>query len=145
MGFQINAHIDPDNPEDWDLWTDTLSTSSPVEVYGYEAARQSQNVIHPILGKPDPDVTLRPASLRRGTLDLLFTDSWFSSQCLRMLSKPASFWFLDENTGDFDHFRFRFVIDGEVREVLDDSTRKVWLIRVPFQQIAGEPPWDFTE
>ena len=33
-------------------------------------SRPSRNIVHPVLGREDPDVTLRPAGVRAGVLEL---------------------------------------------------------------------------
>lgn len=48
-------------------------TISPILVTEYSAKRASQSVVHKIMGRTDPDVTLRPAALRTGSLTLLFS------------------------------------------------------------------------
>lgn len=47
-------------------------TISPDVIEEYEVVQTAGNIIHPILGRADPDVTFRPAGLRTGTLALSF-------------------------------------------------------------------------
>lgn len=54
------------------LITHTGGFISPVAVSDYSVEQQAGNIVHQVLGRADPDVTLRPASLRTGTLTLTF-------------------------------------------------------------------------
>lgn len=44
----------------------------PLAVDGYESSRRTTSLVHEILGRAKPDITMRPATSRTGTLSLVF-------------------------------------------------------------------------
>jgi hypothetical protein len=52
--------------------TSGATVITPNTVDGYQSARPAQTIIHRVIGRADPDVTLRPAGTRTGTLELVF-------------------------------------------------------------------------
>lgn len=45
---------------------------APITMTGYESSRETTSLVHEILGRATPDITLRPARSRTGTLTLVF-------------------------------------------------------------------------
>lgn len=131
----------------------------PTLIEGYESQRESGNIAHPVSGRANPDYTLRPASLRTGTLTLVFTGS----------SAVAEYGFVDGyivalgGEGGMDpeiasleaeqaHAEARvftlttaerttvlmtYVVreGGRIARMLDPQTRRVWMVMVDFQEI----------
>lgn len=115
--------------------TITVDTTviTPTLVEGYEVTRTSQNVVHTILGKPDPDVSLRPAGMRSGTLELLFNteaDAWTAHDALCSGEVCA---LASTDLGGID---MAFVVTEDATITLDDDTRKVWHVEFGFQEVA---------
>ena len=52
--------------------THTGGVITPLAVSEYAVEQEARNVVHQVLGRPDPDITLRPAGLRAGVLTLTF-------------------------------------------------------------------------
>ena len=106
----------------------------PTQVDGYDPSIEVRNIVHTILGRPDPDVTFRAAGLRTGTLSLVFAaeaDAWAAVAVLRV---PQVFTLTDV---DVVVVNMSFVVaPGELRPTLDDATRAVWVVSVPFQEVA---------
>jgi hypothetical protein len=104
----------------------------PLLVNGYETARPTRNVVHEILGTGVKDVTLRPASPRTGTLRLVFLTEATALQALTQHSNANYF-----SMGDTDltTIGMRYVVTGTVTSSLDDESRSIWLVEVPFQEI----------
>ncbi|GAB6857872.1 hypothetical protein [Microbacterium xylanilyticum] len=107
---------------------------TPRLVEGYEASREGGTIVHKILGRTSPDITLRPAGTRTGTLTLLFTDetaannAW-AAVCANGVLQLVS----DERT-----IGMTFVVpEGQqIGFALDDATRNHWHVTVPFQEIT---------
>lgn len=55
--------------------SDGVNSYTPTAVDGFESSRESATIVHQILGRSNPDITIRPAGLRTGTLRLVFADS----------------------------------------------------------------------
>lgn len=106
---------------------------NPTEIDGYEPSIPVRNIVHTILGRSDPDVTFRPAGLRTGTLSLVFeleADAWAAVAALRV---PQVLTLTD---ADVAVVNMSFVVaPGELRPTLDDATRSVWIVEVPFQEV----------
>ena len=71
--------------------SDGSTVITPQLILGWEAAQDSRNVIHSIIGKAEPDVTLKPATLRTGTLQLLFLTAAEASTARVMLIQALPF------------------------------------------------------
>lgn len=108
------------------------STVTPVTVTGYAATRASRNVLHAIIGTPDPAVTLRPAGLRTGTLEALFDTRADAQSAVTILASDAALTFVDT---DHPSISMTFVLDGDVTMALDDDTRALWLVSFDYQEV----------
>ncbi len=114
--------------------THSTGTITPDEVDGFEASRAVRSIVHTILGRADPDITYRPASLRQGTLTLVFASGADAATAEAALLIPQVFTLTDT---DVAQVAMSFIVaDGDLVSSLDDSTRVVWLVRVPFQEVA---------
>jgi hypothetical protein len=107
---------------------------APTLIDGYEAERAGGTIVHPILGRTNPDVTLRPASLRTGTLKLLFADEAPALAAWNALSAGAVFRLQsDERTVGM----YFVVPEGErIAFRLNDEARTGWHLDVPFQEVT---------
>lgn len=129
----------------------------PTLINGYQTARESRNVIHNVVGRSAPDVTLRPAALRKGTLTMVFggtaggegyifldgyitlletaaADAELSSKdAFDAHSEPNVFVLRDGNRSTIE---MTYVVDGQVTRELDPSTRRVWIVSVDYQEIS---------
>lgn len=106
----------------------------PVVAGGWEATRPARSVVHEVLGRSDPDVTLRPAGTRRGTLRLVFAAEADAADASVVLGRGEVFTFADPDRGTLG---MSFVVaDGDVSLSLDDETRDVWIVLVPFVEVV---------
>jgi hypothetical protein len=112
-------------------WAGATSPITPTVVDGYESTRTGGNVVHPIAGRSDPDVTLAPAGLRRGTLRCVF-DSATASKEAEDAHAAARAFTLTSDTATVEMY---YIVDGEISRVLDAS-RAGWILSIPFQEIA---------
>jgi hypothetical protein len=106
---------------------------TPLLVLGYETTRQSQSIFHDIIGGGQ-DVTLRPASLRSGTLRLLFAteDDAVAAETAHAAGKV-----LRLADADRPSVTMSYVLDGALTRRLDDGTRKLWTLDVAYQEVAA--------
>lgn len=117
-------------------FTDGTTTVSPIQVNGYETARASRNIVHVIIGRADPDVSIQPAGLRRGTLELLFGNPVDAEACSDLHAESAVFTYTDS---DVPGVSMRYVLqDGaDLETALDSDAGISWVVKVPYQEVAS--------
>jgi len=110
---------------------------APTIVLGISDETPAGNVIHEILGRRDPDVTLRAPGRRKGVLELGFSgaDSEAKSHAARNILLLAGLLTLvaPERT-TFNGMTF--VVTDNVARVLDPETRNAWTLTVPYQEVS---------
>jgi hypothetical protein len=114
--------------------TDGTTTVAAIFALTHEASRESRNVIHNIIGRPDPDVSLAPAGLRTGTLQLLFPALADALACESLAASGVPLTYTDTEQPSSG---MRFVLTGTVRRTLDPQARKRWTVDVPFQEVSA--------
>ncbi|MCE4024662.1 hypothetical protein LXM50_01605 [Microbacterium sp. Au-Mic1] len=110
------------------------TTITPILIDGFEASRSGGSIVHPILGRTNPDITLRPAGMKTGTLSLLFAVEADANMAWNALSDPAVFVLSsDERTVSMS-----FVVpESQALSLkLDPETRDHWTLSVPFQEVT---------
>lgn len=116
--------------------THSTGTVIPEVVNGYEASRPVETIVHKIIGRPDPDITLRPAGLRSGTLTLVFATGAAAASAEAALLFPQVLTLSDP---DVPEVGMSFIVGPEGQastSTLDLDTQKVWLLELPFQEVA---------
>lgn len=113
--------------------SDGVDTVTPILIDGYEATRESRNVVHVIIGTPEPAVTLRPAGPRRGTLTALFATRADALAAEAILAADDVLTFADP---DVPSLSMTFVVDGDVTVGLDDETRALWTVAFSFLEVT---------
>lgn len=112
---------------------------SPSIVRGYAASTESRNIVHTILGRAEPDISLQPDTLRRGELELGFVDLVNPAA-----AEAAAFFAMKQHQTpgvfvlyDFDRpaVRMRYVREGRMSIELDDESRHAWILTVGFQEV----------
>lgn len=107
---------------------------NPEVVDGYEARRPARTLVHPIMGRDDPDITYRPVGLRKGTLTLVFGTGALAAAAEDALIVPRVYTLTDPDVAEVG---MQFVVaDGEIVRTLDLETQTVWLLEVPFQEVS---------
>lgn len=118
------------------MTTLTHSTGSlMVFVNGYEATREARTIVHPILNRSEPDITLRPAGLRTGTLTLLIAEQADAVSAFGILSVPQVFTITDPDTPAID-MSFVTPEGGTIGIALDPETQDAWILTVPFAEVS---------
>lgn len=109
-------------------------TFTPELVTAWQVTQDSRNVLHTIIGKTDPDVTLKPSSTRSGTLEMLFTSASLANTARGILANGTIFTISDSETwlNGFD-----FVMSGAITSALEDETRRLWTITADFTEVIA--------
>lgn len=115
------------------LITSGANTIAPTLVLGYEADREANNIIHAIPGRANPDVTLRPANLRTGTLELGFASESASKTAADLHATLGVFTLTDT---DRSTVAMSYVVNGRIGRALEDQSRDAWIISVDFQEVT---------
>lgn len=105
---------------------------TPVSMEGWEAKAEARSLVHTILGRSDPDITIRPPGLRSGTLTLVFATAAQAQEARWTLLIPQV---LTLANADVPEVAMTFwVAGGEVSEAIGKAQE--WTIRAPFQEIS---------
>jgi len=110
--------------------TDTIT---PVLIDGYSSEAVSGTVVTPLLGSSDVAVTLRPASLRSGTMTLNMGDDEDAAAAAELALRGAHVWTVV--TGERDTVDMSFVVRDRITRDLDSETRDVWLVGFGWQEV----------
>lgn len=114
-------------------------TITPLTVLGetYTSARKSGNIITEIPGSSDVIVTFRPATLRSGTLDLVFPDAATAHDALNAFTATGATGFTFTE-GGLAQVGMRFVLAGDDLTLQPDRvTRRQWILSIPYQEIPA--------
>lgn len=115
--------------------TSGTTTITPTLVDGYTAGQDARTISHPILGTGRDDLTLRPAGPRSGTLHLLFSLESAANTARIALSGTSVWTFTDP---DRTTLNMSFAVEGgTLSTVLEDQTRNLWFLEVPFREVLS--------
>lgn len=114
--------------------TDGTTVITPDLVLGYEAAQDGRSVFHDVIGRSDPDVTLRELATRSGSLDLFFLTraDADAARTFHAAAKVFTYNAIDNPSTSMDYV----VAEGGVRIKLDDATRARWVLTVAYREVA---------
>lgn len=102
---------------------------------GAQSARAAQTVTHKMLNRADPDVTLRAASTRAGTLRLMYTNA-VQAQASEVLHSQAKVFTLTPTGSDPALMGMSYVVSGgdvDLSSATDDALQ--WVLTVPYVQV----------
>jgi hypothetical protein len=105
----------------------------PRLVLSYRTERSSRNVFHEVIGQVHEDVTLRPPSLRRGELRLLFLDEATADAAEVALTQLGAVTYIDETNPKSNMI---FVLDGSLVRELDEETKLRWILTLGFREVG---------
>lgn len=108
----------------------TGTTVSPTLVLGYATARESQNIVHDIVGGGIAVTIIRPRP-RSGTLELFFTEETPAFAALEVFARESTFTLSDT---DRPSVNMTYVINGTADLALD-SSRKRWTLSAGYQEV----------
>ncbi|MCR2785439.1 MULTISPECIES: hypothetical protein [unclassified Microbacterium] len=116
--------------------TTGASVIAPTIVLNISSSREAQNLVHPIIGRAQPDITLRTAGVRTGQLELGFEGltSEADSATAESLLAGAAVWTIvsDERST----LEFSFVVTGSVTRDLDSDSRDAWVVKIDYQEVG---------
>jgi hypothetical protein len=120
--------------------TDTITRNSsptvPIAnllgvVHGWDAAREVEHILHPILNGDGYNVTYKPVRKRRGSMTLLFPTAADADAAVDLLVTAYSFTLnADEDVADMTFVLAPGRLDPRPQEGIDP-----WLVVVPFQEV----------
>ncbi|UUE19892.1 hypothetical protein [Microbacterium sp. J1-1] len=93
---------------------------------------EARSIVHTILGRVDPDITLRPTSPRRGAFTLAFETGAAAQSARLALAVPQVLTLSNSGVAEVS---MQFVIaGGDLGDALSRSG--VWTLEVPFQEVS---------
>lgn len=113
--------------------SDGTTTVTPDQIDGWSSSNASRNIVHQIIGGGEDDLSLFPASPRRGQIKAVFSSEADAETCRVLHLAPRTFTFA---TTDRD-LGIQYVVDGDVQVDLDDETRDLWVVTIPFREVTG--------
>lgn len=112
--------------------THNAGVIAPASLEGWRAGSEARTVIHHVLGRSDPDVTFRPAGMRKGSLVLVFNNGPEAYAARAVLTTPQVFTLTNDAISEV---QMSFVVaDGDISDVLGDAGQ--WTLSVPFHEVA---------
>lgn len=97
--------------------TSGANTINPVAVYEYETSQPARNIVHPILGRSNPDVTFRAAGTRGGILRMVFATESSANTARSLLGSVLAAWTL--NNTDRTTINMTFAVTGDITLRID--------------------------
>lgn len=106
---------------------------SPDLITGWSSEQESRNIIHAIIGRPTPDVTLKPAPARTGMIEMFFAVGAESFLARSILATGAVFTIISDETPWLDGLTF--VLIGTLSATLNPESRTSWMLSTGFQEV----------
>lgn len=116
--------------------TSGAATTAQFSIVGYESTRESGNVVHKIIARAAPDVSMRVAGLRMGRMTLAFTapSAEADSAAAEALLAVASVFTLTSDQTSVS-MTFTLAENGRLGRALSD-TGGAWRITFDWQEVA---------
>jgi hypothetical protein len=99
----------------------------------YDVTSTSGNQIHDIPGRADPEVTLRVAGTRAGTIAFTFTTKPAAFTAAASHREVGIFTLVDT---DVPEMGMSYVVTGTVRLYLDPETLTAWHLEIGFREVV---------
>jgi hypothetical protein len=113
--------------------SDGTTTLTPLLVLGWSPTREARSRAHPLIGSPNPDVTLRPHASRSGTLRILCEDE---SAAAAMEALHTAGLLLTLADPDLASVGMTYAVTGPVNPELDPQTRRRWVVSADFTEVS---------
>ncbi len=119
-----------------DVITSGATVITPTLILGYESTRAPGTIVHDIIGRANPDVTLRPAGTRTGRMELGFIGEADSYAAETALSTAAVFTL---TSTDRPTVALSFIVKegGTITRTLDDETRNAWTVAFDWREVTA--------
>ena len=108
------------------------ATTSPRLIDGYETGSESRNVTHDLIGGGIA-VSLVAPRPRRGELRMVYPSEAQAWAGFMMHQMPDLFTVTDLLVPEID---MTYVVSGTLSLALDEVTRAVWVLTVPYQEVS---------
>lgn len=102
-------------------------------VLGYQSDRSSTTVVHTIIGRPNPDFTIRPVGPRTGIYRLFCTSEATASTLAAFLARPGPFTLTDTAT---TLANTTFLVTGRIGYELDEQTFVRCIVTADYTEAA---------
>jgi hypothetical protein len=108
-------------------------STTPITVLSpYETTRNSRNIVHDLVGGGIA-VSLVAPRPRSGTLQLLYDDEVDANAALTLHAEETTFTLSETSVPSVS---MQYVVEGDVRLALEDSTLLVWILNVGYQEVS---------
>lgn len=111
--------------------TNGAGSTTPLAVAGYDADRQSRNIIHDLLDGSIGVSFIAPRP-RSGDLVTVYTDRAEAFAAYALYANETTFAYLSDEMAELG---MTFVLDGALTIEQDDENTDVWYVRVGFQEV----------
>lgn len=112
--------------------TDGSTTLTPLLVLGWQATREARTRVHQLIGRPDPDVTLRPSAARTGQLRILCASE---ADATAMEALHAAGFVLTLADDDVAAVGMAYVVSGALGVELDPGTLTRWVVTADYTEV----------
>ncbi|MFP7760912.1 hypothetical protein [Marisediminicola sp. LYQ85] len=123
MANRIEVLGDPNNYLDIDIITE------------YEFMLPSRNVIHNILNRRTPEVTMLPISTREGTLNIV-ARSYSEAMAVVDLHRTNATFLWTSDDLNVSGEQLYYVLRGAVTAVQDQNVSDVWTVSVEYKAVS---------
>lgn len=110
-----------------------VTSVTPTLITSYEHRRAVRTLVHDVIGSAVPDVTMRPARTRSGTLTALCASREDATALDAMLASSSVLTVTSSDEARLDGLRL-VVADGEVTVRLEGQ--RTWLVEWPYQEVT---------
>lgn len=118
------------------LITRGTDTIAPQAVVGYRSSRASGNLAHEVPGRANPDVTLRVAGLRTGTLKISFTAASAETDSRNAETILSGVGVLTLSAPERPSIAMFCTVMGDITRELDPDTRAFWTVEFGWQEVT---------
>lgn len=108
----------------------------PQIVLNITSDQTSGNIVHPILGRANPDVTIRPAGLRTGSIEMGFAGDTAEADSEAARSLHATGGVFVVTSDDRSTLEMFYIVSGRIVRELEDGSRDAWIVRVDYQEVT---------
>lgn len=112
------------------ILTRGATTVTPIALSDYTSDQEGGTILHPILGRTNPDVTHRPAGMRTGSFALSFATE-AASNTARVALAEAGGWQL--TSAERPTVNMRFIVRRVSRPILLTGE---WQVTVGYEEIG---------
>jgi hypothetical protein len=107
-------------------------TTTPELILGYQASRESRNVVHDLIGGGIA-ITLVEPRPRSGVLRLFYQVEADAFAALALHTRETTFFL---SSDDRPHINMTYVLDGAGDIELDEDTKDKWIVPIGFQEVG---------